>query len=157
MVGRHAGRELSRHFHGSWAEFEQAILDGFDFTTLKDFGQAMHDSIYTWYADAEETALWRPALKHITFMEEKEAMNIANNPFSGKTVVATGKLENYTRDGIQLKLLSLGATPTGSVSKKTDYLIVGENAGSKLTKAQTLGVKIISEQEFEEMLAGAGV
>lgn len=84
-------------------------------------------------------------------------MNIANNPFSGKTVVATGKLENYTRDGIQLKLLSLGATPTGSVSKKTDYLIVGENAGSKLTKAQTLGVKIISEQEFEEMLAGAGV
>ena len=64
------------------------------------------------------------------------------------TVVATGKLENYTRDGIQLKLLSLGATPTGSVSKKTDYLIVGENAGSKLTKAQTLGVKIISEQEI---------
>lgn len=84
-------------------------------------------------------------------------MNTAENPFAGKIVVATGKLENYTRDGIQMKLLSLGAKPTGSVSKKTDYLIVGENAGSKLTKAQTLGVKIISEQEFEEMLAGAGV
>ena len=84
-------------------------------------------------------------------------MNTAENPFAGKIVVATGKLENYTRDGIQMKLLSLGAQPTGSVSKKTDYLIVGENAGSKLTKAQTLGVKIISEQEFEEMLAGAGV
>ena len=84
-------------------------------------------------------------------------MNTAENPFAGKIVVATGKLENYTRDGIQMKLLSLGAKPIGSVSKKTDYLIVGENAGSKLTKAQTLGVKIISEQEFEEMLAGAGV
>ena len=71
-----------------------------------------------------------------------------NNPFAGKTVVATGKLENYTRDGIQMKLLSLGARPASSVSKKTDYLIVGENAGSKLTKAQTLGIEVIDEAEL---------
>lgn len=81
-------------------------------------------------------------------------MNInANNPFNGKTVVATGKLEKYTREGIQMKLLELGAHPTNSVTKKTDYLIVGEKAGSKLAKAQQLGVKTLTEQEFEEMIA----
>lgn len=76
-----------------------------------------------------------------------------NNPFFGKTIVATGKLENYTRDGIQTKILELGAKPGSSVSKNTDYLIVGEKAGSKLAKAQQLGVKTLTEKEFEEMLA----
>ena len=80
--------------------------------------------------------------------------NMKNNPFADKIVVATGKLENYTRDGIQTKLLELGAKPTSSVSKKTDYLIVGEKAGSKLTKAQDLGITILTEQQFEDMLAG---
>ena len=79
-------------------------------------------------------------------------INNTNNPFAVKTVVATGKLEGYTRDGIQMKLLSLGAKPASSVSKNTDYLIVGEKAGSKLTKAQQLGVKTLTEQEFEDML-----
>lgn len=76
-----------------------------------------------------------------------------NNPFFGKIIVATGKLENYTRDGIQTKILELGAKPGSSVSKNTDYLIVGEKAGSKLAKAQQLGVKTLTEKEFEEMLA----
>ena len=83
--------------------------------------------------------------------------DVQNNPFAGETVVATGKLENYTRDGIQLKLLSLGARPASCVSKKTDYLIVGENAGSKLTKAQDLGVTTLTEQQFLQMLANAGI
>ena len=74
------------------------------------------------------------------------------NPFVGKTVVATGKLQNYTRDGIQMKLLSLGANPASSVTKKTDYLIVGEKAGSKLSNAQQLGIRTLTEEEFEAML-----
>ncbi len=155
MVGRHAGRDLDRYFHGSWAEFEAAILNGFDFTQLPDFGETMHNNIYSWYADAQEAKLWRPLLRKIQF-ETKENLTMEttmNNPFAGKTVVATGKLEHYTRDGIQEKLISLGAHPSGAVSKKTDYLIVGEKAGSKLTKAQQLGVKTLTEQEFEDMLA----
>ena len=155
MVGRHAGRDLDRYFHGSWAESEAAILNGFDFTQLPDFGETMHNNIYTWYADAQEAKLWRPLLRKIQF-ETKENLTMEttmNNPFAGKTVVATGKLEHYTRDGIQEKLISLGAHPSGAVSKKTDYLIVGEKAGSKLTKAQQLGVKTLTEQEFEDMLA----
>ncbi|MFR1480646.1 MAG: BRCT domain-containing protein [Hydrogeniiclostridium mannosilyticum] len=67
--------------------------------------------------------------------------------------MATGKLENYTRDGIQMKLMQLGAKPASSVTKKTDYLIVGEKAGSKLAKAQQLGIRTLTEEEFEAMLA----
>lgn len=154
MVGRHAGRDLDRYFGGSWEAFEQAIRDGFDFTQLPDFGQTMHNNIYTWYADAEEAKLWRPLLNHIEFVKETSTMTTnTNNPFAGKTIVATGKLVNYTRDGIQMKLLSLGATPASSVTKKTDYVIVGEKAGSKLTKAQQLGIKTLTEDDFEQMLA----
>ena len=76
-----------------------------------------------------------------------------NTPLFKKTVVATGKLQNYTRDGIQNKLLELGAIPTSSVTKKTDYLIVGEKAGSKLTKAQNLGIRTLTEEEFEDLIA----
>ncbi|MFR9200126.1 MAG: BRCT domain-containing protein [Candidatus Gastranaerophilaceae bacterium] len=154
MVGRHAGRDLDRYFSGSWEAFEQAILGGFDFTQLPDFGQTMHNNIYEWYADQEEAKLWRPLLDHIVFEKENETMTTnTNNPFAGKTVVATGKLDNYTRDGIQMKLLSLGAKPASAVSKSTDFLIVGEKAGSKLTKAQQLGVTTLTEEEFESMLA----
>lgn len=147
-------RILNRHFGGDWDAFEQAIRDGYDFTQLEDFGQVMHDNIHAWYNNAEEAKLWRPALKHITFLKEDNPMSetMKNNPFSGKTVVTTGKLINYTRDGIQMKLLELGARPASSVSKKTDYLIVGENAGSKLDKARSQGVQIITEEEFERLL-----
>jgi len=153
MVGRHAGRDLDRYFDGSWDAFERAIQSGFDFTQLPDFGKIMNDNIYTWYADAEDAKLWRPLLNHIEFVKETSVMTInTNNPFAGKTIVATGKLVNYTRDGIQMKLLSLGATPASSVTKKTDYVIVGEKAGSKLTKAQQLGIKALTEEEFEQMI-----
>lgn len=82
---------------------------------------------------------------------EKE---VVENPFEGKTVVATGSLKNYSRTEIKDKLESLGAKVAGSVSKKTDYVIAGEAAGSKLTKAEELGIKVLSEEEFEEILRG---
>lgn len=153
MVGRSAGRIISRHFGGDFDAFEQAVKDRFDFTTLPDFGETMHNNIYQWYADEEAGKLWRPLLEHIIFEKENETMSTNNTIFAGKTIVATGKLENYTRDEIQMKIMSLGAKAASSVSKKTDYLIVGEKAGSKLAKAQQLGVTILTEQEFEEMLA----
>ena len=154
QVGRHAGRDLDRYFEGSWEAFESAIQHDFDFTQLPDFGDTMQNNIYTWYADPEEEKLWRPLLEQVIFEKENTNMTMmTNNPFYGKTVVATGKLENYTRDGIQNKLLSLGAKPAGSVTKNTDYLIVGEKAGSKLAKARELGVTTITEDEFESMLS----
>ena len=83
--------------------------------------------------------------------EEKE---IIESPFEGKTVVVTGTLKNYSRTSIKEKLEGFGAKVSGSVSKKTDYVIAGEEAGSKLTKAQDLGVKVLSEDEFEDMIKG---
>ncbi|WP_294129454.1 NAD-dependent DNA ligase LigA [uncultured Clostridium sp.] len=77
---------------------------------------------------------------------------IVESSFNGKTVVVTGTLQNYSRGEIKAKLESLGAKVSGSVSKKTDYVIAGEEAGSKLTKAQDLGVTILSEEEFEKMI-----
>ena len=74
-----------------------------------------------------------------------------NNPFFGKSVVVTGKLDNYTRAGIKARLMELGAHPTASVSKRTSYLIAGEKPGSKLDKARMLGIPVLSERDFENM------
>lgn len=156
MVGRSASRILNAHFDGDWALFEKAIHEGFDFTQLQDFGQVMHDNIYAWYADEEAAKLWRPALEHISFVKPKAIKTEYTNPFKGKIVVATGKLEYYTRDGIQEKLLELGADPKSAVSNKTDFLIAGEGAGSKLSKSQELGIPVLTEEEFEAMLASHG-
>ena len=75
--------------------------------------------------------------------------------FSGKTVVITGTLSSMTRDEAKERLEKAGAKVTGSVTKKTDYLIAGEKAGSKLTKAQQLGIEIIEdEEEFLRLTGG---
>lgn len=76
-----------------------------------------------------------------------------DNPFCGKSVAVTGKLDNYTRNSIQARLRELGAKPVSKVSKRTDYLILGERPGSKLVKALALETTILSEQEFEAMVS----
>ena len=76
---------------------------------------------------------------------------VKDNPFIGKTIVVTGKVEPYTRGEINLKIESLGAHAGSSVSKNTDYLVCGENAGSKLAKAQSLGVTVLSPAAFFSM------
>ena len=70
----------------------------------------------------------------------------------GKTFVITGSLEKFTRKEIEDLIEKHGGKASGTVSKKTDYLVAGENAGSKLKKAQELGIKIISEKEFEDII-----
>ena len=74
-----------------------------------------------------------------------------DNPFYGKSVAVTGKLDNYTRDSIQARLRELGAKPVSKVSKRTDYLILGVRPGNKLVKALALEITILSEEAFENM------
>ena len=76
----------------------------------------------------------------------------SDNPFCGKSVAITGKLNNYTREGIKTRLLELGAKPVSKVSKRTDYLILGAKPGGKLVKALAWKITILSEQEFEAMV-----
>ena len=152
-------RSLGQQFHGSLDDFEQAATGTYDFTQLEDIGTIINDNIHTWFSDMDNLKLWKELQKEMTFEERtEETMNVEQseqNPFAGRTIVATGKLMNYTRDGIQAKILSLGAKAGSSVSKNTDYLICGDKAGSKLAKAQSLGVRILSEYEFLSMIGEA--
>lgn len=75
------------------------------------------------------------------------------NPLKGHTVAVTGKLEHFTRNEVMKKIASLGGAPRSGVSRNTDYLICGAGSGSKLEKAQSFGVRVITEQEFLHMIA----
>jgi DNA ligase (NAD+) len=85
--------------------------------------------------------------------ETEPALHPTEGPCVGKTFVLTGTLSRMTRDQAKERIQALGGKVTGSVSKKTDYLVYGENAGSKLSKAQTLGIDILDEAAFEELVA----
>ena len=153
MIGNTASSALGRCFDWSLRAFEVAVDTGYDFTQLPDFGETLHNNIQEWFRIEENRILWEE-LKPMVNIEKKE-MNtpaVQDNPFMGKTVVVTGKVEPYTRDGINAKIYSLGAKAGSSVSKNTDYLICGENAGSKLAKAQSLGVTVLSPVEFFSMI-----
>ena len=84
--------------------------------------------------------------------QDKRAAPAGGLPLAGKTVVVTGTLVNYKRDEIEDVIKQYGGKPTGSVSKKTDFLLLGADPGSKYDKAKSLGVKILSEAEFREMI-----
>ena len=158
MIGRTASRVLDHYFNGDLQEFAKAAVDCFDFTSLPDFGETMSRNIWEWFHDGENLKLWKSLQKELNFekredktMENKNS-NTDSNPFTGCTIVATGKLENFTRDGINSKIISLGATAGSSVTRKTNYLICGEKPGSKLAKAKELGIPVLTEQEFLEMI-----
>ena len=78
--------------------------------------------------------------------------NENNNPFTGCTIAATGKLEHFTREDINSRIISLGATASNAVTRKTDYLICGDKPGNKLVKARELGITVLTEQEFLKMI-----
>ena len=78
--------------------------------------------------------------------------NENSNPFTGCTIAATGKLENFTREDINSRIISLGATASNAVTRKTDYLICGDKPGSKLVRARELGITVLTEQEFLKMI-----
>lgn len=154
MIGRTKSRILDTVFFGNLTAFEQAAVGDYDFTQLEDFGEILNHNIHSWFADEANLDLWKNLQNEFTFEQRKEeTIMTKENKFTGCTIVATGKLEHFTRDGINDKILELGAKPGSSVTKKTDYLICGEKAGSKLAKAQSLGIPILTEAEFLEMIA----
>jgi len=157
MIGRTASRELSRYFESSLDDFEAAVTGGFDFTALEGFGTTLHNNIHSWFKEPKNLNLWKE-LQEMIDIEKKDVPATSEgtgNPFAGCTIVATGKLVHFTRSSINAKIEALGATAGSAVTKDTNYLICGEKAGSKLDKARSLGVTVLSEQEFLEMAEGA--
>lgn len=154
MVGNTASRTLSRQFNASLEAFEDAIFQQFDFTQLPDFGETLHKNIHAWFQSEENWYTWAELRNYVTIAPPVAPVPISvpDNPFVGKTVVVTGKVEPYSRTGINAKIEALGARAGSSVSSKTDYLICGENAGSKLEKAQSLGITVLTPAEFFSMI-----
>lgn len=149
-VGSSAAKAINQKFNGSYVDFVNAIGRQFDFTTLYDFGETMNDSIYNWFEDNKEDM---HNLAKELYFDTYEPIAVSENPFVGKTLVVTGKLNHFTRDSINAKITSIGAKTAGSVSKKTDFLITTDASGSsKYKKAMELGVPVISEEEFLNMI-----
>lgn len=153
MIGNTNSKALCGVFSGSLEDFENAVYQGYDFTQLPDFGETLHNNIHEWFRDEENIFIW-DELKRMMNIEKKivnEAPVRQDNPFVGRTIVVTGKVEPYTREGMNELITSLGAYAASSVSRKTDYLVCGEKAGSKLAKARELGLTILKPAEFFRM------
>ena len=154
MIGRTKSRILDQVFGGNLEMFRDAAVGNYDFTSLEDFGETLDHNIHDWFSDEDNLKLWDELQTEFTFEKRKEkTIMMKENVFTGCTIVATGKLENFSRNEINDKILELGAKPGSSVTKNTDYVIFGEKAGSKLAKAQQLGIKTLSESEFLAMIA----
>ena len=151
QIGKSASKVISKHFNGDWNSFYQAVRNDFDFTSLTDFGEVADSSLKAWFSNEKNIELVEKLVSYLNF-EKIVTQEVKDNPFLDKTVVVTGTLLNYSIDGIKQKLETLGAKVTNSISKKTDFLIAGDKAGSKLTKAQSLGIEVLSETDFESML-----
>lgn len=154
-IGKTASKAISNYCAGDPYKLIELINDDFNWMQLEDFGEVMSASLKDWFSDDDNFKLYHCILGYLNIQIEKTVTApIADNPFNGKTVVATGSLQNFTRDGIGKKLEELGAKVGSSVSKKTDYLIFGEKAGSKLEKAKELNLTIINEEQFLKMIEG---
>lgn len=149
-IGLSASKTIAKYCDGDWDKFYLLVERTRNWTFLDDFGKVMSDSLNT-YLDENFVNMEYLAREMNFIVPEKQ--QVTENPFAGKTLCVTGKLNHFTRDSINEKIASLGAKTAGSVSKKTDYLITNEASGSsKYKKAVELGVPVISEDEFLRMI-----
>lgn len=149
-VGSHNAEVLAGHY-GNVEDLMAAPVE--ELKEIHDIGEIVAESVRDFF-DTPRNRVLIQELKHhgLTLRAQESA---GEGAFNGKTFVVTGKLHNYNRDGIHAEIKRLGGRPTSSVSAKTDYLVAGEDAGSKRTKAEKLGVTILTEAEFDA-LAKAG-
>ncbi len=147
LLGKNAARLIEERFFGDAQAFLKAIEESFDFTSIQGFGESINTQIHNWFKIPQNREEFKE-LCGILELEKQEKVIDTSSEFYGKTVVITGSFKNFTRDELGDKLRLLGAKVTGSVSKKTDIVLCGENAGSKLSKAKELGIMIINEENL---------
>ena len=147
-VGAGAARKLAEHFLSIDALMkapDEEILE------VHEIGPSISSSVREFFSNEKNISIISKLKEHgLNFKSEKKSS--VNSFFTDKTFVLTGTLSNFSREEAGEKIISLGGKITSSVSKKTDYVLAGESAGSKLDKANSLGIKILSEEEFQKYL-----
>lgn len=146
-VGAKTAKDLARRF-GTIEALRSATVE--QLTEVPDVGEIVARSIVEFFADPSIATQVDRLLAHGVEPRPEEVQQ--DSPISGKTIVVTGTLEKLDRRQAEALIESLGGKAAGSVSKKTDYVLAGESAGSKLTKARELGVRVLNEQEFFELI-----
>lgn len=146
-VGAKTAKDLARRF-GTIEALRSATVE--QLTGVPDVGEIVARSIVEFFADPSIATQVDRLLAHGVKPRPEEVQQ--DSPISGKTIVVTGTLEKLDRRQAEALIESLGGKTAGSVSKKTDYVLAGESAGSKLTKARELGVRVLNEQEFFELI-----
>lgn len=154
-IGKSSSKAIAKHFNDDWFSFEDALCNNFDFAVLEDFGQITNDSLHNWYKNDKERQMWTKLTYAVNFIKEekKEETGMAN--LEGKTFVITGGVTTFkNRDEVGELITSLGGKLSGSVSKNTSYLLNNDitSTTGKNKKALDLGVEIISEATFNEMI-----
>jgi len=145
-VGERYAKILARHFR-TIDNLAAASVEQLD--DIHEIGLSVAESVHEWFRTPKNIDLIERLRTSGVQLEIEGASNfVSDERFAGKTFVLTGKLENYTRDEAAKLIEDRGGRVSSSVSKKTDYVVAGSDAGSKLTKAKSLGVKVMSEEEF---------
>jgi DNA ligase (NAD+) len=147
-VGEHVASILAEHF-----ESPEKLGDATEteLTSVHEIGPGTAASVQQWFADKVNTARLKKLAKNGVEIIREERRQVSD-VFAGKSFVFTGTLTQFTRDGAEAEVKARGGRASSSVSKKTDFVVVGTDAGSKAQKAKELGVPIISEAEFAKML-----
>ena len=148
-VGEATALNLANHF-GTLAAIREANIE--TLTQVQDVGEVVANHIFRFWQEPHNVEVVEDLIKQGVHWQDVVQVEIADNPLKNKNVVLTGTLTQLTRDEAKALLQSLGCKVSGSVSSKTDYLIAGEKAGSKLTKAQELGITVLSEQDFVNLI-----
>ena len=147
QVGAKTGKVLASHF-GNLDALMQASLE--ELVEISDVGEITAQAIFDWFKQPQSAEMIeRLRSAGVNFESTRQ---VTDNRFLGMTFVLTGALTKFTRDEATEKIESFGGKASGSVSKKTSYVVVGENAGSKERKARELGIPILSEDEFLQMI-----
>ena len=151
QIGSSASKTISNHFNGNFEAFYKALTTQFDWSSLTDFGEITARNIVD-YGVKHKDEIRELANEFNFILPEK--IEIRENPFISTAICVTGKLEHFTRDSINTKILELGAKVASGVSAKTDYLITNtpDSGSSKNVNAKKFGTKIITEKEFLEMI-----
>ena len=154
-VGPVAARALANHF-GSLDAIRSASID--ELAAVDGVGTIIAESLKNWFdVDWHQDIIeqWKVAGVQFAIPGHAGPGAVAEieGPCSGLTIVATGSLEGFTREGAQEAIISAGGKPASSVSKKTDFVAAGPGAGSKLTKAEELGIPVLDAEGFKKLLA----